>query len=64
MIHSSMTFYLNKFQNLLKHKIKIPNEMVHNLMLLHSYILVKLHVKKGDHMKAARMLIRVASNIR
>ena len=48
----------------MKHKIKIPNEMVHNLMLLHSYILVKLHVKRGDHMKAARMLIRVASNIR
>lgn len=38
--------------------------MVHNLMLLHSYMLVKLHVKKGDHMTAARMLIRVASNIR
>ena len=51
-------------QNLLQQKIKIPNEMVHNLMLLHSYILVKLHVKRGDHVTAARMLIRVASNIR
>ena len=66
--------------------IRIPAEMVQNLMLLHSYILVKvshsckksyslsltlsfslslsqLHVKQGNHMKAARLLIRVANNI-
>ncbi|KAG8134871.1 hypothetical protein E2320_007947 [Naja naja] len=40
-------------------KIKIPSEMATNLMILHSYILVK----RGDHMKGARMLIRVANNI-
>ncbi|EDL37730.1 WD repeat domain 19, isoform CRA_a [Mus musculus] len=44
-------------------KIKIPSEMATNLMILHSYILVKIHVKSGDHMKGARMLIRVANNI-
>ncbi|XP_015683891.1 WD repeat-containing protein 19, partial [Protobothrops mucrosquamatus] len=44
-------------------KIKIPSEMAANLMILHSYILVKIHVKRGDHMKGARMLIRVANNI-
>ncbi|GCB62944.1 hypothetical protein scyTo_0007313 [Scyliorhinus torazame] len=44
-------------------KIKIPSEMITNLMILHSYILVKTHVKRGDHMKGARMLIRVANNI-
>uniref|UniRef100_A0A8D0VZC8 WD repeat-containing protein 19 n=1 Tax=Sus scrofa TaxID=9823 RepID=A0A8D0VZC8_PIG len=44
-------------------KIKIPSEMATNLMILHSYILVKIHVKNGDHMKGARMLIRVANNI-
>ncbi|XP_052537680.1 WD repeat-containing protein 19 isoform X1 [Tympanuchus pallidicinctus] len=44
-------------------KIKIPSEMATNLMILHSYILVKTHVKRGDHMKGARMLIRVANNI-
>ncbi|KAG8591694.1 hypothetical protein GDO81_000268 [Engystomops pustulosus] len=44
-------------------KIKIPAEMATNLMILHSYILVKIHVKRGDHMKGARMLIRVANNI-
>ncbi|KAM8971112.1 WD repeat-containing protein 19 isoform X1 [Sarcophilus harrisii] len=44
-------------------KIQIPSEMATNLMILHSYILVKIHVKSGDHMKGARMLIRVANNI-
>uniref|UniRef100_A0A3P8UWS2 WD repeat-containing protein 19 n=1 Tax=Cynoglossus semilaevis TaxID=244447 RepID=A0A3P8UWS2_CYNSE len=44
-------------------KIKIPAEMVTNLMILHSYLLVKIHVKRGDHLKGARMLIRVSNNI-
>ncbi|XP_059172519.1 WD repeat-containing protein 19-like [Physella acuta] len=51
------------FQELKENKIKIPSEMASNLMILHSYILVKIHVKKGDHLKGARMLIRVANNI-
>jgi WD repeat-containing protein 19 len=51
------------YTELRDHSIRIPAEMIQNLMLLHSYILVKLHVKCGDHMKAARLLIRVASNI-
>lgn len=50
-------------QELKQNGIKIPYEMYINLMLLHSYILVRLHVRRGDHMKAARMLIRVANNI-
>ncbi|KAK2918993.1 WD repeat-containing protein 19 [Channa argus] len=44
-------------------KIKIPAEMATNLMTLHSYLLVKIHVKRGDHLKGARMLIRVSNNI-
>ncbi|KAM8939516.1 WD repeat-containing protein 19 [Pelodytes ibericus] len=51
------------YTELTTHKIKIPSEMVTNLMILHSYILVKIHVKRGDHLKGARMLIRVANNI-
>lgn len=43
--------------------LKISNEMMFNLMLLHSYILVRLHVRRGDHVKAAVLLIRVADNI-
>lgn len=51
------------YQELKQNNIKIPFEMYTNLMLLHSYILVRLHVKRGDHIKGARMLIRVANNI-
>lgn len=51
------------YQELKQNGIKIPNEMQANLMLLHSYILVRLHVRRGDHLKGARMLIRVANNI-
>ena len=44
-------------------KIRVPQEMAHNLMLLHSYVLVKPLSKMGDHLSAARMLVRVARNI-
>ncbi len=51
------------YKELRERKIKVPTEMIQNLMLLHSYILVKIHVRRGDHGKGARMLIRVANNI-
>ncbi|EHB16212.1 WD repeat-containing protein 19, partial [Heterocephalus glaber] len=51
------------YAELKSQKIKIPSEMATNLMILHSYILVKIHVKNADHLKGARMLIRVANNI-
>lgn len=50
-------------QELMQHKIPIPSDLRRNLLLLHSYILVKKLVKKGDHAAAARMLIRVAKSI-
>ena len=31
--------------------IKIPAEMAANLMILHSYVVVKPHVKRQNHMK-------------
>ncbi|KAJ8271702.1 hypothetical protein COCON_G00105610 [Conger conger] len=51
------------YTELQTHSIRIPAEMATNLMILHSYILVKVHVKRGDHLKGARMLIRVSNNI-
>ncbi|XP_063720528.1 WD repeat-containing protein 19-like isoform X2 [Symsagittifera roscoffensis] len=51
------------FADLKDNSIKIPQEMATNLMLLHSYLLVRVHVKKGDHLKAANLLVRVANNI-
>ncbi|XP_046624059.1 WD repeat-containing protein 19 isoform X1 [Neodiprion virginianus] len=51
------------YQELKRNKINIPLEMQNNLRLLHSYILVRLHVKRNDHLRGARMLVRVANNI-
>jgi len=44
-------------------RLRVSQELAHNLMLLHSYVLVKPLSKLGDHLSAARMLIRVAKNI-
>ncbi|VDK67285.1 unnamed protein product, partial [Onchocerca ochengi] len=51
------------YQELQNEGIKVPFEVQNNLMLLHSYLIIKSLVKRGEHMKAARMLIRVANNI-
>ena len=40
-----------------------PQELARALGLLHSYILVKSHVKLGDHTTAALLLARVAKSI-
>ncbi|CAF1061503.1 unnamed protein product [Adineta ricciae] len=41
----------------------IPFEMANSLMLLHSYILVKIQIKLNNHTRAARLLNRVAHNV-
>ena len=37
--------------------------MATNLQVLHSYTLARLHVRRGQHERGARMLLRVANNI-
>ncbi|KAG7164498.1 WD repeat-containing protein 19-like [Homarus americanus] len=54
---------LGMYGELQRQKIRIPADMSSALLLLHSYTLARLHVRRGDHLKAARMLIRVANNI-
>lgn len=54
---------LSMYRQLQQESICIPQEMAQDLLLLHSYILVKAHVKRGDHLRGARMLIRVANSI-
>jgi len=44
-------------------RIRVPQELATNLMLLHSYVLVRPLTKMGEHLSAARMLIRVAKHI-
>ncbi|MCP9258311.1 hypothetical protein DINM_002811 [Dirofilaria immitis] len=51
------------YRELQNEGIKVPFEVQNNLMLLHSYLIIKSLIKRGEHMKAARMLIRVAGNI-
>lgn len=53
----------NMFQELVENNIPVPAEMRTNLMILHSYILARIHIKQNDHSKGARMLLRVAKNI-
>lgn len=53
----------NMYQELLTNNIPVPADMKTNLMILHSYTLARIHIKQGDHLKGARMLLRVAKNI-
>jgi WD repeat-containing protein 19 len=43
--------------------IRVPSQMRSQFVLLHSYLIVKRLVKKGDHTGAARMLLRVAESV-
>lgn len=51
------------YKELSSHDITIPLEMEHNLQLLHSYVIVRMHIRRGQHLNAARLLIRVAESI-
>jgi WD repeat-containing protein 19 len=50
-------------RELTSQRIRVPQELTHSLMLLHSYIIVKPLSKMKDYNAAARMLIRVARSI-
>ncbi|CAM9233510.1 unnamed protein product [Chrysoparadoxa australica] len=43
--------------------VRVPQSLRRSFVLLHSYTLGKLLVKRGDHAGAARMLLRVAKSI-
>ena len=54
---------LDTHRELVAHGRQPPAELARALALLHSYVLVKPHVKLGDHGTAARLLARVAKSI-
>jgi len=54
---------LKTYRDLESQKLGVPMDLWRQLMILHSYILVKRLVKNGDHTNAALMLLRVAQNI-
>lgn len=45
-------------QQLENQRVRVPQSLRQNFVLLHSYTLVKKLVKRDDHEGAARMLIR------
>ncbi|GAB1599158.1 repeat-containing 19-like [Argonauta hians] len=51
------------YQELKDNKMKIPAEMSANLMILHSYLLVRTCMKLKATVRSARLLVRVANNI-
>lgn len=50
-------------QELKENNLQIASDMKKNLILLHRYILVRIHVKLSNHNLAARLLVLVAENI-
>eukprot|EP00912_Choanoflagellata_sp_UC4_P001161 UC4_evm1s724 len=54
---------LRMYQELRKQGEKVPQEMTLNLTMLHSYLVAKVQIKRGDHLRGARLLNRVSNNI-
>lgn len=50
-------------RELMLRNLPVPTELTNSLVLLHSYIMVKSVIVLGDHMTAARLLLRVARSI-
>ncbi|KAK6745813.1 hypothetical protein RB195_012122 [Necator americanus] len=65
--HGSYTVARNvllaMYQELVAKSIRVPNEMRNSLMIIHSYLIVKGLLRRNESLKAARMLIRVMTNI-
>ena len=60
---SSHDLLFSMYQELKRNNLTVANDMKFNLILLHRYILVRTHVKRGDHEMAAKLLVEVAKNI-
>ena len=51
---------LDTFKDIKASNMRIPYDLNNRLMLLHSYQLTKRLVKMGNHLGAARLLVRVS----
>lgn len=60
---TSHDLLFSMYQELKRNNLNIATDMRYALNLLHRYTLVRIHVKRGDHSLAARLLVQVASNI-
>lgn len=60
---SAHDLLFSMYQELKRNNLTVATDMKFNLTLLHRYILVRVHVKRGDHVMAAKLLVEVAKNI-
>lgn len=60
---SAHDLLFSMYQELRRNNLSIATDMRHNLILLHRYTLVRIHVKLGNHLLAAKLLVHVAANI-
>lgn len=54
---------MTQLQELRRNNLSVASDLKNNLALLHRYTLVRVHVKIGNHLLAAKLLVQVASNI-
>ncbi|XP_062135942.1 WD repeat-containing protein 19 [Drosophila sulfurigaster albostrigata] len=60
---SARDLLYSMYQELRRNNLSVTAEMRHNLILLHRYTLVRIHVKLGNHLLAAKLLVQVAACI-
>ena len=60
---SAHDLLFSMYQELKRNHLAIATDMKTTLGLLHRYTLVRIHVKRGNHLLAAKLLLQVANNI-
>lgn len=60
---SAHDLLFSMYQELRRNSLTVGSDMKSSLILLHRYILVRVHVKRSDHQMAAKLLVEVAKNI-
>ncbi|XP_049544255.1 WD repeat-containing protein 19 [Anopheles darlingi] len=60
---SAHDLLFSMYQELRRNNLAIATDMKITLALLHRYTLVRIHVKRGNHLLAAKLLLQVAKNI-
>ncbi|XP_055372379.1 WD repeat-containing protein 19 [Condylostylus longicornis] len=60
---SAHDLLFSMYQELRRNNLSIASDMRHNLILLHRYTLVRIHVRLGNHLLASKLLVQVAANI-
>ncbi|XP_058063715.1 WD repeat-containing protein 19 [Anopheles bellator] len=60
---SAHDLLFSMYQELRRNNLAITTDMRNTLSLLHRYTLVRIHVKRGNHLLAAKLLLQVAKSI-